>query len=59
MQLMILKHWGSAEYATRIPRWLKAGALFVIFIAMASDINYMRQVPWDSSRLIHRRRVNQ
>ena len=49
MQLMILKHWGSAEYATRIPRWLKAGALFVIFIAMASDINYMRQVPWDSS----------
>ena len=48
MRLMILKHWGSAEYSTRIPHWLSTGAFFVIFIAMASDINYMRQAPWDS-----------
>lgn len=48
MRLMILKQWGSAEYSTRIPHWLSTGAFFVIFIAMASDINYMRQAPWDS-----------
>ena len=48
MRLMILKPWGSAEYSTRIPHWLSTGAFFVIFIAMASDINYMRQAPWDS-----------
>ena len=48
MRSMILKQWGSAEYSTRIPHWLSTGAFFVIFIAMASDINYMRQAPWDS-----------
>ena len=48
MRLMILKQWGSTEYSTRIPHWLSTGAFFVIFIAMASDINYMRQAPWDS-----------
>lgn len=48
MQSMILKQWGSAEYSTRIPRWLSSGTLFVILVAMASDINYMRQAPWDS-----------
>ena len=48
MRSMILKQWGSAEYSTRIPRWFSMGALFIIFIAMASDINYMRQAPWDS-----------
>ena len=48
MRLMILKQWGSAEYSTRIPHWLSTGAFFVNFIAMASEINYMRQAPWDS-----------
>lgn len=48
MRSMILKQWGSAEYSTRIPCWFSTGALFVIFIAMASDINYIRQAPWDS-----------
>ena len=48
MRSIILKQWGSAEYSTRIPHWFSTGALFIIFIAMASDINYIRQAPWDS-----------
>lgn len=48
MQSMILTHWGNVEYSARIPRWLRFGTLFVILVAMASDINYMRQAPWDS-----------
>ena len=48
MQPMILKHWGNIEYSARIPRWLRFGALLLVLVAMASDINYMRQAPWDS-----------
>ena len=49
MQPMILTHWGNVEYSARIPRWLRFGTLLLVLVAMASDINYMRHVPWDSS----------
>lgn len=48
MRSMILEHWGRAEYSVHIPNWLRFGVFFVILAAMMSDINYMRQAPWDS-----------
>ena len=45
---MTWKNWGKTEYSATIPGWLQLGLLLIAVIATGSDINYLRQRPWDS-----------
>ena len=45
---MTWKNWGKTEYSTTIPGWLQLGLLLIAVMATGSDINYLRQRPWDS-----------